>query len=124
MDETKARQLLEKERLRLEDLKDTFALRDLEVESEQESVDELSSVDQHPADLGTETFEREKEESILNSVEGQLADVERAFARLEEGTYGRCEVCGKPIPDERLEARPAARYCLEHQEWIERGGSG
>lgn len=120
MDEAIARQLLESELRRLEDLRETLGLKDLEAEPEEGDVDELSSVDQHSADLGTETFEREKEQSILISVEGGLADVERAFARLDAGTYGRCEICGKTIPDERLEARPAARYCAEDQALMER----
>lgn len=114
-----ARRLLEEERRRLEDIKDTFGLTDLQFETEQESVDELSSVDQHVADLATETFEREKRVSVLASVEDQLRDVERAFRRLENGRYGFCEVCGRQIPDERLEARPAARYCIEHQQGVE-----
>lgn len=124
MDDATARQLLEKELRRLEDLRETLGLKDLEAEPEEGDVEELSSVDQHSADLGTETFEREKEQSILISVEGGLADVERAFARLDAGTYGRCEICGKTIPDERLEARPATRYCAEDQALIERGVAG
>lgn len=116
MDMTIAKRLLEEERRRLQEVKNSFGLTDLEAETERESVDELSSVDQHPADLATETFEREKRVSVLASVEDQLADVEHAFALLERGRYGRCEACGKPIPDERLEARPAARFCIEHQE--------
>lgn len=120
MDNEAARNLLVEERQRLEALKETFELSDVQLETEQESVDELSSVDQHPGDLGTETFEREKRLSVLVSVEAQLADVERAFERLGDGRYGVCEVCGKPIPDERLEARPAARFCAEHQKQVER----
>jgi len=124
MEQAMARQLLEKELRRLEDLRDTLGLKDLEAESDPGNVEELSSVDQHSADLGTETFEREKEQSILISVEGGLADIERAFARLDAGTYGRCEICGKAISDERLEARPAARYCAEDQALLERGVFG
>ena len=46
---------------------------------------------------------------------------EEALARLEAGTYGRCEVCDKPIPDERLEANPTARYDIEHERRLEAG---
>jgi RNA polymerase-binding transcription factor DksA len=77
-------------------------------------------VDQHIADMGTETFEREKAESIRISMEGQLADIDHALGRLEAGDYGTCEICGKKIPDARLKARPAARYCVEDQERVER----
>jgi DnaK suppressor protein len=89
-----------------------------------EDVSELSSIDQHPADIGSEEFEREKDLSILEQVESELVEIERAFARLEAGDYGRCEVCGRPIGDERLEARPTATRCIEHQQQLEsQGGS-
>ncbi len=88
---------------------------DLGEETEQESFSELSSVDQHQADMGTETFEREKDLSILEAVESELADVEHALRRLDEGTYGTCEACGRPIDEERLEALPAARLCRDDQ---------
>ena len=121
MDGSRARSLLEAERRRLEEVRDTFPLGDLSRDAEEEGVDELASVDQHVADLGTETFEREKAQSIMISTEAQLADVDRALGKLEDGRYGVCETCGNPIPDERLEARPAARYCLEDQEKVEQG---
>lgn len=87
----------------------------LDHETEAESVGELSSIDQHPADLGSETFERERELSLLEDVEAEIADVRRALVRLDRGSYGRCEACGRQIPDERLSAVPAARFCFEHQ---------
>jgi RNA polymerase-binding transcription factor DksA len=120
MNKSRARKLLHAERRRLEEVRDTFPLSDLS-QAQQESVDELSSVDQHVADLGTETFEREKEQSIRISTETQLADVDRALGKLDDGRYGFCETCGNAIPDQRLEARPAARYCLEDQEKVEQG---
>ncbi|MEZ0235612.1 MAG: TraR/DksA family transcriptional regulator [Actinomycetota bacterium] len=82
--------------------------------------DELSSVDQHPADLGTETFEQTKEDSIRRQVDEQLAEVRRAQARVEDGTYGLCEACGRPIGTERLVARPNARFCVDDQRAAER----
>jgi RNA polymerase-binding transcription factor DksA len=88
-------------------------------ENERDALGELSVVDQHPADVGTETFEQTKGLSILEQVEAQLRDVERALARLDDGTYGVCEICGRPIEAARLEARPAARYCLEDQMKVE-----
>jgi DnaK suppressor protein len=51
--------------------------------------------------------------SILDDLESELRDVEHALARLEDGTYGICEVCGEPIGEIRLEARPATRVCRE-----------
>src|SRR5437764_13829006 len=120
MDQDEARRRMEEERARLEGVRETFADEHLNEESESESVSELSSIDQHQADLGTETFEREKDMSILEQVDAELADVEHALKRLDDGSYGTCEVDGKPIPEERLEAMPAARFCLEHQVQAER----
>ena len=120
MESDLARQRLAEERTRLEEVRSTFDAEHLTDQSESESVSELSSYDQHQADMGTETFEREKDLSILEQVESELGDVEHAIRRLDEGTYGTCEACGKPIPDERLEAMPATRLCLEHQAEAER----
>lgn len=115
-----ARQRLADERERLAGVRATFDEEGLTEQSETDSVGELSSYDQHQADMGTETFEREKDLSILEQVEAELADVEHALRRLDDGTYGTCEACGRPIPDERLEAMPATRLCLEHQVEAER----
>ncbi|MFZ6004275.1 MAG: TraR/DksA family transcriptional regulator [Actinomycetota bacterium] len=51
---------------------------------------------------------------LLDDVEGELDDVEAALGRLDEGTYGVCEVCGAHIDDERLSRQPATRFCAEH----------
>src|SRR6266851_479981 len=51
---------------------------------------------------------------ILDQVEAELAGVEHAIRRLDDGTYGTCEVCDRPIADDRLEARPTARTCRDH----------
>ncbi len=120
MDTDQARQRLAEERDRLAGVRATFDDEHLTEQSESDSVGELSSYDQHQADMGTETFEREKDLSILEQVEAELADVEHALRRLDDGTYGTCEVCGTTIPDERLEALPATRLCLEHQAEAER----
>jgi RNA polymerase-binding transcription factor DksA len=77
--------------------------------SEGEELSELSDYDQHPADTGTETFEREKDLSILDSLESELAELEAALQRVDDGTYGVDELTGEPIAPERLEAIPTAR---------------
>lgn len=112
MDTQTARARLDDERDRL-----TRTLEDLEGQSEaqKESLHELSVVDQHQGDIGTETFEMEKDASIIESVRAALEDIDAAAARLDDGTYGQCQRCGEPIGDDRLEAMPGARYCLEHQ---------
>ena len=120
MDDDVARQRLVDERDRLQGVRATFDDEHLTDQSESDSVGEISSYDQHQADMGTETFEREKDLSILEQVEAELADVEHAIRRLDEGTYGTCEVCGRDIGEDRLEALPATRRCLEHQAAAER----
>ena len=118
MDKAKARRRLEKERTRLEGMRE-----DLEREREETTADgagELSTVDQHPGDSGTETFELEKTVSLLEQMEDELQEVEGAFQRVEAGTYGTCQACGRPIGAERLEALPATRFCVEDQAKAER----
>ena len=113
MDATRARELLGKETERIENL-----VADVKSEvgegTENESIGELSDNDQHPADVATETFEREKDLSILESLERELRELEAAVRRVDDGAYGICEACKAGIPEERLEAQPAARFCTEH----------
>lgn len=90
----------------------------LEEEVADPSTD-LTLADQHPADLGSDTFERSKILAILDRADRHLADVDRALERLERGEYGYCEACGEPIGATRLRARPAARLCLRDQELAE-----
>ena len=70
---------------------------------------ELADYDQHPADSGSDTFEREKDLSILEQLENEVVEVEAALARVDEGTYGIDERTGEPISPDRLEAMPTAR---------------
>jgi RNA polymerase-binding transcription factor DksA len=83
---------------------------------EGDEVGELAHYDQHPADQGTETFEREKDLSILESLEVELAELEAALRRLDDGTYGIDEVTGQPIDPARLDALPTARTNIAHDE--------
>jgi YteA family regulatory protein len=78
------------------------------------SVGELSGYDNHPADLGTELFERGKDLALNEQDEHHLQEIEEALSRMEKGTYGICKTCGKEIPFERLEAVPTANYCVDH----------
>lgn len=117
MDTTTARERLEKEKTRLRSIAHNLAEEhDLEETNMDERPEgELSSIDQHPADTGSETFEREKDMAILSTLEDQLGEIDEALKRVEEGTYGVCEACGKEIGTERLEVVPTARYCVEDQ---------
>jgi len=110
-----ARRFLEEEKARLDGVHAAFDGDHLHDESEDDSTGELSHLDQHMADVGSDTFEREKDFSILEQVEAEMVDVERALQRLDDGTYGRCEACHRPIGDERLAVMPATRFCLAHQ---------
>jgi YteA family regulatory protein len=85
-------------------------------ESFTESLGDLSAYDNHPADHGTEMFERSKDLALRENLQLRLAQVERAQERLAEGRYGVCEVCGTAIDPERLEAKPDATTCLACQE--------
>jgi DnaK suppressor protein len=118
MDKATARRRLEEERTRLQGIRD--GIQREQDESTVETSGELSSFDQHPGDSGTETFEMEKNVSLLEQVEEELLEIEAAFQRLERGTYGTCQACGRPIGNERLEALPATRYCIEDQAKAER----
>jgi DnaK suppressor protein len=118
MDKATARKRLDEERTRLQGIRDD--LRREQEEATSETGGELSSFDQHPGDIGTETFEMEKNVSLLEQVSDELQEIEAAFERLERGEYGICQACGRPIGDERLEAMPAARFCVEDQAKAER----
>ena len=61
----------------------------------------------------TETMELEKRLALEKRITDQLADIERAFHKFEEGTYGMCDKCGQPIGKDRLEALPQANLCLQ-----------
>ena len=112
MDDTRARALLARERRRIE-----RALADV---GEREDANELSLVDQHPADYGTELFDRELEDGLAERLREQLSAIERAQERLEAGTYGLSLESGRPIPDARLEAIPWAERTAEEQARYER----
>lgn len=120
-DQAGYRRRLENERRRL-----LAAIRRLEEqgldESLSESFQEFSTYDNHPADVGTETFERSKDFGLREDRLTTLNLVEDALERLDEGTYGVCRRCGQPIGEGRLEVVPWTAYCrpcearLEHEE--------
>jgi DnaK suppressor protein len=70
-------------------------------------------LDDEVADAGTSTFEREKDLSIENNVRDLLQKIERALERIDAGTYGVCERCGKTIPKARIKALPYADLCID-----------
>ena len=70
-------------------------------------------LDDESADAGTATFEREKDLSIENNVRDLLQKIERALRRMDEGTYGICDICGKPIEKARVKALPYVDLCIK-----------
>lgn len=84
-------------------------------------ADEMTNiVDQHPADQATELFEREKNMTLVRTLQESLQAVNDALHKFDTGTYGLCEECGKPIPEKRLRALPEATHCIECQSKLER----
>lgn len=122
MDGDEARQRLLAERSRVEGL--IHSVRgELGDGGENDQVSELADYDQHPADTASETFEREKDLSILEQLEAELGEIQAALRRIDEGTYGIDEITGRPIASERLEAIPAARTNVDTAD-IERNHDG
>ncbi|MEN3272567.1 MAG: hypothetical protein V7636_1328 [Actinomycetota bacterium] len=70
--------------------------------------------DENFADSGQVAAEQGEHRALLGRLQETLTDVDRALAKLDDGTYGKCEVCGEDIADARLEALPASRYCINH----------
>jgi len=83
-------------------------------EMAQESTGDLSHYDNHPADLGTEQYERGKDVALNEHSEKELEDINEALHAIEEGTYGICTECGKDISFARLKAVPTTDRCLDH----------
>jgi RNA polymerase-binding transcription factor DksA len=72
----------------------------------------VATDDEHDPEGATIAFERAQLAALLDQARTRLADLGQALARLEEGSYGTCERCGRPIAPARLAARPAARTCI------------
>ncbi len=106
MTSERAQELLAAERSRIE-----RSLADL---GEPIGTDELSNLD-NPADQGTVLYERELDEGLIEQLRRELEALERAEARLAEGTFGLSVESGEPIPDERLEAYPLAERTVEEE---------
>jgi DnaK suppressor protein len=77
--------------------------------------------DDHLADSATETFMRELDDGLEENAEHLLGEIDAALHRIDEGTYGTCVVCGRPIGVDRLEAVPYATLCLDDKRAEESG---
>ena len=85
------------------------------VDAGTEYDEQFRSSGNHPAETATETFDQEHQLAIENMLTTTREQVLHALARMDEGTYGICEVCGKEIPVARLEAVPHATLCIDDQ---------
>jgi RNA polymerase-binding protein DksA len=112
------RSRLENERQRLEN--EIAELRDSAVKATTYLENETDAYDDHLADDASEVFEREKDLALLHNLEHELDGVKHALERIERGTYGTCEECGRLIAEKRLLARPMATTCIECQSRLER----
>lgn len=104
------RKRLEGEQVRL-----TEIIKDIEAEREEVRLTETSSdrsPDPNTAEGGSLAFEMEKELSLWQNTQDILSMVEESLIRIEEGTYGKCEVCGASIPVARLDALPYTKLCV------------
>ncbi len=80
-----------------------------------DSISELSVYDNHPADIASETFEREKDLALWNNTRETQQRIAEALENIEKGEYGICESCGREIDMDRLEAMPYTTFCIDCQ---------
>jgi RNA polymerase-binding transcription factor DksA len=85
---------------------------------------EASAVGQHQADAGSDAYEKDFALSLLSQEQDALYEIEEALKRIENGTYGICEMSSKPIPHARLEAIPFARFTVDCQQQLEKENRG
>ena len=83
---------------------------------------DLASFDEEFADAGTATFEREKDLSLTNNIRDLTEKIDHAMELIDQGTYGLCERCGKPIEKARIKALPYATLCIKDKQAEERTG--
>jgi len=106
-----------KQRVRLLKLRE-----DLSKEIQQltaEACEEIPNYSMHMADAATDSFDRHLVLGLVSFKQEGLCDIDAALERIEDGTYGICELTGKPIPWERLEAIPWTRFSLEAENRLE-----
>jgi RNA polymerase-binding protein DksA len=86
-----------------------------------EETGEQSAYDNHLGDLATHTLDREIDYTLEESSEDVLRQIDAALKRIDDGTYGTCASCGRPISEERLEAMPYADLCIDCRRRAEAG---
>ncbi|OAH56288.1 hypothetical protein AWH48_06360 [Domibacillus aminovorans] len=86
----------------------------IELDDDSKDTGELSSYDNHPADIGTELYVHERDIALDEHSRNELVKVVAALNAINEGTYGVCKKSGEDIPFERLQAVPTTLYSVEH----------
>lgn len=89
--------------------------------AEVKKPDEATGYSQHQADQGTDDFDRTISLEVTSKEYGILRQIERALEKIDDNTYGVCDVTGEPIPKARLEAVPYATMTVKAQEQVEKG---
>lgn len=120
IDTSEFRTLLEQERERI-----TSAIAYLHEENPGNMEDEVGELagrgsDNHLGDMASVTFDRELDQGLEEGAQQTLDQIDRALKKIDDGTYGTCERCGKPIGEERLRARPWATLCIDDQRLADR----
>jgi DnaK suppressor protein len=101
-------------RKRLEGTRDELD-RSIMVLQDDRPLEERGEVAPDPADAGSNLSETERTEAVITVAKQQLAEVLDALHRIDDGSYGTCADCGKPVPEGRLEAKPEAARCVACQ---------
>lgn len=116
MNKYKKQLLKEKDNLTklITDMQDNTLFGDTEKHtSERYSSGELSAYDNHPGDFATEVFMNDMQNSLTIHEQGRLYQVNKALDKIEDGTYGICEICNKKIDSDRLDLLPDTSLCSE-----------
>jgi DnaK suppressor protein len=121
VDAAEFRTLLEQERERI--FSAIAHLHEVNTTSMEDELGQLTgrAVENHLGDMASVTFERELDEGLEEGAQQTLVQIDRALAKLDDGTYGMCERCGREIGEERLRARPWAVLCIDDQRRLDRG---
>jgi RNA polymerase-binding transcription factor DksA len=121
MDSNAMRKRLDRERADLaatvERIKERLAV------SQRDSGGDIALADQHPADVASETEARELDLARQTMFEARIGLIDEALQRVARGEYGRCVICGKEIPAERLDLVPETPYCVEDAEREQQGSA-
>lgn len=91
-----------------------------EAEQNKFSPSELSNYDNHPAEMASELYQTEMNSALKVHEEGIMSNIKDALERIEDGSYGKCRYCGEEISEQRLTAKPEARFCIRCEKEAEK----